>query len=77
MMIAVEAPALGGPEAGPAEDLTLSTAEYATTVAGDATAIAPTHIYSARALIRMAAGDSYHNFPDRSTSRSSIKVRGL
>lgn len=30
----------------------------------DAGGSAPTRIYSARALVRMAAGDSYHNFPE-------------
>jgi RHS repeat-associated protein len=39
-------------------------AEDTATAAADAGSTAPTRIYSARALVRMAGGDSYHNFPE-------------
>ena len=39
-------------------------AEDTGTAAADAGGTAPARIYSARALVRMAGGDSYHNFPE-------------
>jgi hypothetical protein len=53
-----------GPQSGFVSGACVAAEDTGASAAADAGGTAPTRIYSARALVRMAGGDSYHNFPE-------------